>query len=136
MESCHMIEITAIRHGETTWNVDEKVQGQADPPLTHNGVQQALSLAKTLANSIENYAAIYSSERQRASKVAEIIKNQSSIPIILDSRLNSRSLGVFSGMTLQEVSQNYPDLYKKWRSGDSRRTALYRHRPLRFPLSL
>lgn len=67
---------------------------------------------------MDDYSVIYSSERQRALKVAEILKNYSSISIITDSNLSSRSLGKFSGMTLDEVERDFPALYKKWRSGD------------------
>ncbi|WP_371803891.1 histidine phosphatase family protein [Candidatus Lokiarchaeum ossiferum] len=114
-----MIEITIIRHGETTWNVEGKVQGQADPPLTQNGVEQAFQLAEKFRDSLKEYSIIYSSERQRALKVAEILKNGSSLSIKIDSRLSSRSLGKFSGMTLDEVECDFPILYKKWRSGDA-----------------
>ena len=112
------MHLTLIRHGESTWNILKKVQGQADPPLTEVGILQAQELAEKLKPKLSDYVAVYTSERQRARKVAEIITQNSPLHLISDSRLNSRSLGAFSGLTLDEIGLNYPDLYRKWRNQD------------------
>ena len=110
--------LTIIRHGETTWNILNKVQGQANPPLTQAGIDQAQEFADSFAESIREYAAIYSSTLQRAMKTANIIKGSSELPVIGDIRLNSRSLGDFSGKTLKEIKQADPETYALWTSGD------------------
>ena len=112
------MELTIIRHGQTTWNVIKKVQGQADPPLTEKGINQAKTLAEKMKSKINLYSAIYSSERIRAYKVAQILKSEFSINLIKDPRLNSRNLGDFSGFTLKEIEMKYPKIYKMWRSQD------------------
>lgn len=112
------MHLTLIRHGESTWNNLKKVQGQADPPLTEAGILQAQELAQKLKPILSEYVALYTSERQRARKVAEMIAQNSLLPLISDSRLNSRSLGAFSGLTLDEISLQYPVLYRKWRKQD------------------
>ena len=71
-----------------------------------------------LAPKLSNYAAMYTSERQRARKVAEIIISHHPLPLIVDSRLNSRSLGLFSGLTLDEIGAQYPILHQKWLNQD------------------
>ncbi len=96
----------------------KKVQGQADPPLPEAGILQAQELAEKLAPVFSKYAAMYTSERQRARKVAEIITSYHPVPLIADSRLNSRSLGVFSGLTLDEIHNQYPILHEKWLNQD------------------
>jgi probable phosphoglycerate mutase len=112
------VHLTLIRHGESIWNVMKKVQGQADPPLTEAGISQSQELAEKLGPILSKYAAVYTSERQRARKVAEIINSYHPVPLIADSRLNSRSLGVFSGLTLDEIHNQYPVLHEKWLNQD------------------
>jgi broad specificity phosphatase PhoE len=112
------MKLVLIRHGETTWNVMGKCQGQADPPLTLEGIQQAKVFADQLKTTIHDFSAIYSSQLSRAKVTAEIIGEGTQIPIILDRRLNSRNLGDFSGMTLGEIKAYQPKEFKRWISGD------------------
>jgi broad specificity phosphatase PhoE len=73
-----------IRHGETQWNLDNRVQGHLDVPLTEKGVAQAQLLAGWLAS--EPLAAVYSSDLCRASKTAEIVAGDRA-PLFLEPRL-------------------------------------------------
>jgi probable phosphoglycerate mutase len=117
--------LNLVRHGETTWNEVGKVQGQADPPLNKSGIEQAQIFSKEIQKEIQNYKKVYTSTLQRAVKTAEIItksmtykRGNKGIDIELDQRLNSRDLGIFSGMTLAEIKNKYPEHYTKWISGD------------------
>jgi probable phosphoglycerate mutase len=112
------MHLILIRHGETTWNALNKVQGQADPPLVPNGQSQAQALGMQLQPIMSNIAAIYCSELQRARITAELIRGNSKTPLYPDSRLNSRDLGEFTGLTLKEIKIHYPELYKAWIKGD------------------
>lgn len=112
------MKIILIRHGETTWNALGKLQGQADPPLTQKGIDQANNLAKNLQSEGIQITAIFSSERQRALKVAQILGNFLNITVFTDELLNSRNLGDFSGKTLKELENTVPKLYKQYISGE------------------
>lgn len=112
------MEIILIRHGETTWNAKGKLQGQADPVLTEEGLNQANILAQQLASEKTLYSQIISSERTRAKQVAKILSYTLSIPVKFDSNLNSRNLGDFSGKTLEELERTVPILFKSYISGE------------------
>jgi probable phosphoglycerate mutase len=96
-----MTTIGLIRHGSTEWNRLGKLQGQLDTELTDEGKAQALLLGLRLKN--EPWAGIVTSDLTRARVTAEIISEQSGIPILgLDSRLRERSFGQAEGTTSQE----------------------------------
>ncbi len=103
-----------MRHGTTTWNELNKIQGQADPPLNAEGIALAKELGKNMRDELVSYKAIFSSYRKRAKMTAELIRGNSKRTIFYDVLLNSRHLGVFSGMTLDEVKDNYPKEYLQW----------------------
>jgi len=112
------MKLVIIRHGETTFNVQNKVQGQANPPLTEKGINQAKEAAALLKNQMTDFKEIYCSTLQRAVKTAEVVRGNLKIPIKPDPRLSSRNLGLFSGKTLQEIETLWPKEYKMWISGD------------------
>lgn len=137
------MRLILIRHGETTWNALDKVQGQADPPLVPNGKSQAQALGIQLQPIMSNIDAIYYSELQRARITAELIRGNSKISLYPDSRLNSRDLGGFTGLTLKEIKLRYPQLYEAWIKGDEEfcppggeKTSLYIQRTQAFLLML
>ena len=85
--------LTAVRHGESTWNRDKVVQGQQDGSiLTERGWQQARDVAATLLE--VNFTRIVSSDLQRARETAEAIRETLHIPITTDARLRERHYGV------------------------------------------
>ena len=106
--------VSIIRHGTTVWNTLKKIQGQADPPLNEEGIALATELGKRLKDEIHSYKAIFSSERKRAKMTAELIRGTSKKSIFYDNLLNSRNVGTFSGMTLKEIEEQYPEDYRKW----------------------
>jgi len=110
--------ISIVRHGETTWNALKKIQGQADPPMNEDGIAQAMKLAEEMGDLISLYQCIFSSNRDRAKMTAELLRGNYRIPIFFDSLLDSRNVGIFSGMTLEEIEEQYPEHYRKWVSGD------------------
>lgn len=112
------MRLLLVRHAETTWNERQWIQGHADPPLSERGEAQARRLAEALAPEVDAFDAIFTSPLQRATRVAEIVRGKTAVPVRVDARLKSRDLGEISGLTLAQVKERYPALYKRWVSGD------------------
>lgn len=105
--------IIAIRHGETAWNVDGRIQGQLDIPLNENGVWQAKQLAAAVVH--EGISAIYASDLQRAFQTAQAVADDIHLPIVADTGLRERSFGVFEGLAFAEISVRWPEAAARWR---------------------
>lgn len=106
------MQLYLVRHGETDWNAQGLVAGQADIPLNERGIIQAETTRdKILAQNLK-FDAVYSSPLQRVRQTAEIITG-GQYDIIFDDRLKERDAGEFSGHPSQELfdnSINYLDL--------------------------
>ena len=100
-----------VRHGETEWNVEARVQGQLDSRLTANGRAQALAIGKRLAD--EPFDLIVSSDLGRAMDTAEQIAAHRSIPILADARLRERHFGVGQGHTYEELDRKWPNVFSR-----------------------
>ncbi|HEY1393793.1 MAG TPA: histidine phosphatase family protein, partial [Methylibium sp.] len=108
--------IIAIRHGETAWNVEARIQGQLDIPLNDTGRWQAHRLALALAE--EDVAALYASDLLRAYETAQAASRGTSLAINTDTGLRERGFGIFQGMTYEEVDQQWPEQAARWRRRD------------------
>ena len=109
-------QLLLIRHGETAWNAEHRIQGQLDIPLSPLGVLQSARLAECLAN--EPIDAVYSSGQSRAWLTAAPLAVRLGLEVIAEPRLRERSFGIFEGLTLDEVAERYPPEFKKWRERD------------------
>lgn len=109
-------KIIAIRHGETAWNVDTRVQGHLDIALNDTGLWQAQQLARALAQ--EPISAIYTSDLQRAHTTAQAIADATGAPLIPTADLRERSFGALEGRTFAEINTEQPDLAHRWRIRD------------------
>jgi broad specificity phosphatase PhoE len=89
-----------VRHGETDWNADGRLQGQTDRPLSDFGRTQADRLAGELAE--EELEAIYSSDLARALETAEIVAERVGLPVLLDPDLREKDWGTWEGLTAVE----------------------------------
>lgn len=105
-----------IRHGETAWNAEHRIQGHLDIPLSATGIRQAAVLGERLA--AETVTAIYSSELARAWLTAVPFAARLGLDIIPDSRLRERSFGVFEGLTADEIAERHPEGFRLWRMRD------------------
>lgn len=105
--------IIAVRHGETSWNVDARIQGQTDIGLNDTGRWQAQQVGKALAG--EPISAVYSSDLERAHETAQSIAQVAGIPVIPHEGLRERSFGMFEGKTFDEIHQTWPDQAQNWR---------------------
>lgn len=108
--------VFALRHGETAWNVDTRLQGQLDIPLNDTGRWQAERLGRALAD--EGLAAIYASDLARAFETAQAVSRATGVPVIADTGLRERGFGVFEGQTFQEIEERWPELSLRWRKRD------------------
>jgi len=117
--------ILAIRHGETAWNVDTRIQGQLNIGLNNTGLWQAQQVGKALAD--EPIAAIYSSDLDRAFITAESIAKSNHALISTPRQtgivqphtgLRERHFGHFEGMTWAEIEDKWPSDAHLWRSRD------------------
>lgn len=108
--------IMAMRHGETAWNVEGRIQGHRDIALNERGRQQARQLARALAD--EGLAAIYSSDLERAMGTAREIARLSHLTPIAEPRLRERGFGQYEGRTFTEVELQAPEHALRWRRRD------------------
>ncbi len=108
--------VFVVRHGETAWNVDKRIQGHLDVPLNERGRWQAERLAQALAG--EQLAAVYSSDLQRARDTAAAVAAACGVELRLDAQLRERAFGRFEGRTFEEIEQHWPDDVQRWRRRD------------------
>lgn len=101
-----MTEFWLVRHGQTDWNLQGRYQGQADPPLNETGLQQAQAAAERLAG--RRYAALYSSDLERARVTAEIIGRRLGLEVTIDPRLREVNQGAWEGLLVTEIQERYP----------------------------
>jgi probable phosphoglycerate mutase len=116
----HATRILAIRHGETAWNVDTRIQGQLDIGLNDTGVWQAQRLGRALSD--EDIQVIYSSDLQRAFQTAQAIAQAPSreqpVPLTPTPGLRERHFGHLQGHTWAAIESDWPADAKLWRSRD------------------
>jgi probable phosphoglycerate mutase len=108
--------LIAVRHGETAWNVEARLQGQLDIPLNGRGEEQARRAARSLAD--DRPDVVVSSDLARARATAEAIASFNQVPLLLDPALRERCFGRFEGLTHSEVERRWPEQSLRWRSRD------------------
>jgi broad specificity phosphatase PhoE len=106
------MKLILIRHGETIWNKDGRVQGFSDIELSDVGLNQAHKLALSIQDI--NIKAIYSSPLKRAYQTAQIINEIHNVPIYSDSGLMEMDQGDFEGLTFQELKVCEKDFLQLW----------------------
>jgi broad specificity phosphatase PhoE len=95
-----MTELLLVRHGETDWNAEGKLQGHTDRPLNDYGRRQAQALADRLAG--ESIDAVYASDLSRARETAEILGAKLGLPVLVDPDLREKNWGNWEGLTPDE----------------------------------
>ena len=105
--------VLAVRHGETAWNVENRIQGQLDVPLNELGHWQAQQLA--LAMSGESIDAIYTSDLRRTIETAAPVAQACKLTCVTDPGLRERGFGVFEGLTFTEIEERWPEQSARWR---------------------
>jgi broad specificity phosphatase PhoE len=95
-----MTTLLLVRHGETDWNAEGRLQGHTDRPLNDFGRRQANELADRLAG--DHIAAIYASDLVRAKETAEIVGARLGLPVVVDPDLREKDWGSWEGLTSSE----------------------------------
>jgi broad specificity phosphatase PhoE len=110
------MHLILIRHGETVWNQQRRMQGHSDSPLSEKGLQQARLLANRLKQM--EFAALYSSDSGRAHHTARCVAEVTGHDIVVEPRLRERNFGVFEGLTGPEMEARYPEEYARFKNRD------------------
>jgi len=99
-------EILFVRHGETDWNVEHRVQGHSDRPLNATGEQQARTLAEDLRS--ERIDAVYASDLSRASETARIVAEERGLEVVVLPALREKNFGTWEGLLDSEIFERFP----------------------------
>lgn len=108
--------ICFVRHGETDWNVEKRIQGHTDIPLNETGRAQALAMAFNAAH--QRFNAIYSSDLARAMETARALGAREDHEIKPLPQLRERHYGIFQGITAAEGAQRHPAAYAHYVARD------------------
>lgn len=113
-----MLHLYIIRHGETEWNTEKRMQGRLDSDLTEKGKNDALLLGERLKDTV--FERIISSPSQRTLDTAKHICGKRDIPIETDERLMEIALGAWQGKTEDEIKELFPSQYDLYWNRPSR----------------
>ena len=111
------MRLIVVRHGETFYNMEDRLTGQADIPLSPLGKRQVVRVGAYLA--AEKLDCIGSSDLQRARATAHAIAAHHELPVQEDRDIREISLGNWEGMSAREIAATEPELMAKWRANSS-----------------
>ena len=111
-------EIILIRHGETEWNSQQRMQGHSNSDLSSVGQVQIQALGQWMKNAPFDH--IYSSDSLRAKQTAEAITQFSGHELKIDLRLREKNLGVFEGLTSEEARDRHPEVFRLFKTAGSK----------------
>ena len=111
-------EIILIRHGETEWNSQQRMQGHSNSDLSSVGQAQIQALGQWMKN--VPFYHIYSSDSLRAKQTAEAITQFSGHELKIDLRLREKNLGVFEGLTSEEARDRHPEVFRLFKTAGSK----------------
>ena len=108
-----------VRHGESTYNAEGRIQGQQDAPLSERGRRQAERIGERLRS--YQFDACYASDLSRAADTARaIMQHHPAVPFEFVPLLREIKFGIFEGRIMPEIEEMYPEEYAQWM--DDRRT--------------
>ncbi|UCH50125.1 MAG: histidine phosphatase family protein [Betaproteobacteria bacterium] len=107
-------ELTLIRHGETDWNAEQRIQGHLDIPLNAAGLAQAEAIGERFRDI--DIDLLVSSDLRRAMQTVAPISRTRELAVLGDARLRERNLGVLQGKTREEAQRSVPDAFEAFRS--------------------
>lgn len=109
-----------LRHGETDWNTQKRIQGQTDTALNARGHAQARALVA--ATSGLHIDAVYSSDLARARDSASYLADARGLEVTALPELRERHLGMFQGYTGAEAQARWPEEYARYKRRDTTQT--------------
>jgi probable phosphoglycerate mutase len=101
-----------VRHGQSTWNHERRIQGQLDPPLSEDGRRQAARLGRRLGP--RRLAGFYTSDLKRAFETAQLIGRSLAIEPTPIPELREIFLGEWEGLRTVEIAERYPQAWTAW----------------------
>lgn len=104
--------ICLVRHGETAWNTEKRLQGHLDVPLNDTGRHQAAATAAALVG--HEFEAVYSSDLSRARLTAEVVARSVDHEAMCDRVWRERHYGVFQGLTYAEAETRFPHDFRRF----------------------
>ncbi len=110
------LNLYLIRHAESEWNAIGRWQGQADPPLSDRGMQQAAGLAAGWAHPIDT---IFSSDLERAAQTAHPLAAARGLDVQHTADLRELDVGSWSGLTRDEIQVRYPGALERYFLGEA-----------------
>lgn len=110
--------VVLVRHGESQWNAEGRIQGQGGAGLSDLGVRQAKATAEYLRDRYDDVTRIVRSDLERVVQTAEPFEAHSSVEVFVDERWREIDVGTWSGLTWAEVAEEDPHTLARWRSGE------------------
>ncbi|MBN2064666.1 MAG: histidine phosphatase family protein, partial [Sedimentisphaerales bacterium] len=108
-------KIYIVRHGETNWNIEGRMQGWLDIPLNEAGLKQTQAVALALVG--RGIDRIYSSDLSRAADTAKEIGRVLDLPVDLEPGFRERHCGIGQGLTLAELAEKFPQVAHQFLQG-------------------
>jgi|TARA_B110000503_G_C7120460_1_gene402259 probable phosphoglycerate mutase len=113
-----MTEVIIIRHGETQWNTEHRLQGWRDTDLNEVGLEQAHALAKRIAHEHHHdnrpIDQVYSSDLKRAYQTAQTVATAVGLEVLVEPGIRERNFGVLEGVKFSEMFEEQPEAAAIW----------------------
>lgn len=104
-----MGRVLLVRHGETTWNRERRIQGWSPTALNERGREQVAALTDTLTDQYDVHR-IFASDLRRTRETAEPIARAIGLDVTFDERWRERNFGECQGLKYEEFTEQYPQL--------------------------
>lgn len=105
-------KLCLIRHGETSWNAERRLQGHTDIPLNATGMLQARQMAQALKDIKLTFDVLYTSDLKRASDTANAVVELFGVEALVDGELRERHFGKLQGLSISEAPLKRPDIWQ------------------------
>lgn len=112
-----MKRLILVRHGESAWNVEHRIQGQLGSGLSTKGRRQAVGTSRLLSDAFPN-ARLAVSDLQRCRETVAPLEATLHRRAHLDEGLRERDFGTWSGQLVEDLREHEPDRWRRWQSGD------------------
>ena len=112
-----MTQFLIVRHGETLWNRERRIQGQGNSPLSPGGVRQAQAVARCLAGA--GAVRIVASDLGRTVETAQPVAAATGLRLDMDAGLRERAFGIFEGLTPDEIAARHPEHHARWQTREA-----------------
>ncbi len=106
------MNIILIQTGQTTWEVDARIESATGAPLTDAGIETAERITRELAE--ENLKCLYACPSEAAQQTAQLIAKGLGVKRHADDAIGELDFGLWQGLTVEEIKRRQPKLYKQW----------------------